>query len=131
MVIRVRQASCKQEERNAMKKETMAMCASVVVAASVGCIVVQRRRHPAKEWYKPEYANKQSHTQFALVEEEASDENNESRMAFSGAKIIKKVEETDPEPEVILDSGSTITLVKRDEMLDNIKDCKVVMCSNG
>ena len=73
----------------------------------------KKKTLPAKEWYKPEYAEKQNHIQFAL--EDSSRESDESKMVFSGAQIMKKTKDADPE--VILDSGSTISLAKDKRML--------------
>ena len=55
--------------------------------------------------------------------------NNDTKIVFSGAHIVRFEEE--PDPEVIWDSGSTITLLKYEVLLEDIKRCKVTMCSNG
>ena len=63
-------------------------------------------------------------------EDNKSEEANESKVVrCSCAQIhdIEKVEDTT----VIWDSGSTIVLTKRKSILDNIKNCKATMCSNG
>ena len=46
-------------------------------------------------------------------------------MVFSGAQIMKKTKDVDPE--VILDSGSTTSLAKDKRMLKNVVDFKVTM----
>ena len=50
-------------------------------------------------------------------------------MAFSGDQTVCVEDEKDPE--VIWDSGSTITLAKERNFLEDIIQCKVTMCSNG
>ena len=53
----------------------------------------------------------------------------EPTLVFSGAQIVKRKE--DCEPEVILDLGSTITLTKDTNLLSNIKGCDITMRLNG
>ena len=87
----------------------------------------KKKTLPAKKWYKPEYAEKQSHVQLAL--EDSSEEYDDLKMVFSGAQVVKKTKDADPE--IILDSGLTITLAKNKRMLENVTNCRVTMCSNG
>ena len=54
---------------------------------------------------------------------------NDTVTVFSGAQTVRLEEQEDPE--VIWDSGSTITLAKNKNLLENIKGCKVTMRSNG
>ena len=63
-----------------------------------------------------------------FVDEEVSIDN-DTKMVFSGAQTVRFEEELDPE--VIWDSWSTITLAKDEVLLEDIKRCKVTMCSNG
>ena len=51
------------------------------------------------------------------------------KRAFSGAQTI--IVEKDRDPEVIWDFGSSITLEKNKYLLEDIKECKVTMCTNG
>ena len=88
---------------------------------------------PPEKWYNTEYTKKKveeakvsttTTTEKKVVvaqylgEEEVSSDN-DTKMVFSGAQIVRFEEE--PDPEVIWDSGSTITLAKDELLLEDIK----------
>ena len=63
------------------------------------------------------------------LDQEDVSSGNDLIMVFSGAQTVRFEDEEDPE--VIWDSGSKIALEKNKNLLEDIKGCKVTMCSNG
>ena len=107
-------SSFAQDKKGEQKKRTCYCC------GEPGCIPSTcPKKGQAKDlWSKPEQF-KESHT--TLVYEER---------CFSGAQ---KVHSTKIEPEVIIDSGSSISLIKDKELLDEIHECKfkIIMETNA
>ena len=86
--------------------------------------------HP-EQWFNPDYAKEKVNqtavvviSQYLAGEKYSSD--SETVMVFSGAQTIKFEDVEDPE--VIWDSGSTITL---ENLLEDIKGCDLRMFLNG
>ena len=83
----------------------------------------------AAEWYNPKYAAKQVLTHMIVANENVKKDSESTVIKFSMAQshTVEEVEN----PWVIWDSGLTIVLAKKKSMIEDIKKCKVTMCSNG
>ena len=97
---------------------------------------------PPEKWFNPEFSKKRAEekkdsnattTTTAVVtaqhlENKVSFKEGTTRV-FSGAQTV--IIEKDQDPEVIWDCGSSITLAKNKKLLEDIKGCKVTMCTHG
>ena len=69
------------------------------------------------------------HTKVTWMDDFIDSSDSEPTLVFSNTQIVKRKE--DCEPGIILNSGSTITLAKNTNLLSDIKNCDITMCSNG
>ena len=63
------------------------------------------------------------------LKEENVSIDSDTNVVFSGAQTV--LFQNQEGPEIIQDSGSTATLAKNKNLLEDIKGCKVTMRSNG